>query len=108
MSEAEFHFEVESSTEEGIKKTTIICHGRLVAGIAGEIRDVVKPLIPQGGEIVIDLGDVQFLDSMGLGALVGLKVSALNEGYCVLKLENLTPRLQDLLTMTNLKSLFAS
>lgn len=105
---AAFHCEVESSVEEGVKVTTVRCHGRLIHQTAGEVKDIVKPLIPQGGVIVIDLKDVTFLDSLGLGTLVGLKVSAINEGYCTLKLENLTPRITELLKLTNLTNLFSS
>jgi len=107
-SEVPFHCEVENSTENGVKVTTVRCHGRLVNQTAGEVKEIVKPLIPQGGTIVIDLKDVTFLDSLGLGILVGLKVSAINEGFCQLKLENLTPRLQELLKLTNLTKLFSS
>ncbi len=99
---------MENSTENGVKKTTVLCHGRLVNQTAGTVKDIVKPMIPQGGIIVIDLADVTFLDSLGLGTLVGLKVSAINEGYCQLRLENLTPRLQELLSLTNLTKLFSS
>lgn len=107
-SEVPFHCEVENSVEEGVKVTMVRCHGRLINQTAGEVKDMVKPLIPQGGTIVIDLSDVTFLDSLGLGTLVGLKVSAINEGYCMLKLVNLTPRVQELLKLTNLTKLFAS
>jgi anti-anti-sigma factor len=100
--------EVESSTENGQKVTTVRCHGRLINQTAGQVKEIVKPLIPQGGTILIDLKDVTFLDSLGLGTLVGLKVSAINEGYCTLKLENLSPRLQELLKLTSLTSLFSS
>jgi anti-anti-sigma factor len=103
-----FHCDVESSVENGIKTTTVRCHGRLVNQTAGEVKDIVKPLIPQGGSIIIDLSDVSFLDSLGLGTLVGLKVSAINEGYCTLKLENISPRVKELLRLTNLTSLFSS
>jgi anti-anti-sigma factor len=107
-SEVPFHCEVENSVEEGTKVTTVRCHGRLINQTAGKVKDIVKPLIPQGGTIVLDLTGVTFLDSLGLGTLVGLKVSAINEGYCTLKLVNLTPRVQELLTLTNLTKLFAS
>jgi len=106
--EVPFHCDVESSVENGVKVTTVRCHGRLVNQTAGEVKDIVKPLIPQGGTILIDLKDVTFMDSLGLGTLVGLKVSAINEGYCRLKLENLSPRLQELLKLTSLTSLFSS
>ena len=107
-SEVVFHCDVESSVEEGVKVTTVRCHGRLINQTAGEVKEIVKPLIPQGGVIVIDLSDVTYLDSLGLGTLVGLKVSAINEGYCTLRLENLSPRIQELLRLTNLTKLFAS
>ena len=64
--------------------TTIKCHGELVSNTAGEIKEVVRPLILLGGRIIIDLGDVKHLDSAGLGALVGLKTSAINQGYAPL------------------------
>jgi anti-anti-sigma factor len=106
--EAPFHCEVESSIEDGVKVTTVRCHGRLINQTADEVKNIVKPLIPQGGVIVIDLNDVTFLDSLGLGTLVGLKVSAINEGYCTLRLDNLSVRVQDLLKLTNLTKLFSS
>jgi anti-anti-sigma factor len=106
--EVAFNCTIENSTEDGVKVTTVRCHGRLTNQTAGQVKDIVKPLIPQGGIIVIDLNDVTFLDSLGLGTLVGLKVSAINEGYCQLRLENLTPRLQELLKLTNLTKLFSS
>ncbi|MBB5339126.1 STAS domain-containing protein [Tunturiibacter gelidoferens] len=107
-SEVPFHCAVENSTENGVKVTTVRCHGRLINQTAGEVKEIVKPLIPQGGKIVIDLAEVTFLDSLGLGTLVGLKVSAINEGYCTLKLQNLSPRIQELLKLTSLTNLFAS
>ena len=91
-----------------MKVTRVLCHGRLNNQTAGEVKEVVKPLIPQGGVIEIDLTDVNHLDSSGLGTLVGLKVSALHEGYCTLKLVNLTPRVTELLKLTNLMQVFSS
>ena len=108
MADTPFSCEVESSVVDGVKVTTVRCHGRVINQTAGEVKEIVKPLIPQGGVIEIDLTDVDFLDSSGLGTLVGLKVSALHEGYCTLKLVNLTPRVKDLLSMTNLTQLFSS
>jgi len=103
-----FHFESESTVEHDNKVTTVRCHGRLVNQTAGELRDFVKALIPQGGTIVLDLTDVDFMDSLGLGTLVGLKVSAIHQGYCTLELVNLTPRIQELVKLTSLTKLFSS
>jgi|ERR1700728_4776750 anti-anti-sigma factor len=104
--DASFHYEVEESQDaRGWKTTTIHCHGRLVNQTAGQVKELVKPLIANGGRIVLDFGDLEYLDSSGLGALVGLKVSALHQGLCKLELENLSPRLKDLLKTTNLTQL---
>jgi anti-anti-sigma factor len=69
---------------------------------------VVRPLIPQGGRIVIDLADVNYLDSSGLGALVGLKASAVKQGLCILEFANMTPRVLELLRITRLTQMFSS
>jgi anti-anti-sigma factor len=82
--------------------TTIKCHGRLVAGNSGELSELVKPLIPLGGRVVVDLGDLNYLDSSGLGTLVGLKVSAVKQGFCRVELVNMTPRVLELLRIANL------
>ena len=103
-----FHYEVEKSQDEVMGRvTTIKCHGRLTNESAGQVKELVKPLIDSGGRIVMDFADLEYLDSSGLGALVGLKVSALNKGLCRLELINLSPRIKDLLTLANLTQLFS-
>src|SRR5580700_2127098 len=99
-----FHCEIENSNhdQQGNKLTTVKCHGRLVAGNSAQITELVRPLIPLGGHIVIDVGDVSYLDSSGLGALVGLKASAMRQGFCILELANMTPRVLELIRITNL------
>jgi anti-sigma B factor antagonist len=86
----------------------VTCHGRLVGGTADVIKETVKPLIADGGKIIVDVGDIQFVDSMGLGALVGLKISAIGAGYCTLQYENLSKRVQELVSMTHLTDLLKS
>lgn len=105
-----FQCEVEKSGDDqhGNKVTTIKCHGGLVRDNAGEIEAVVKPLIPLGGRIVIDLSEVDYLDSSGLGALVGLKVSAIKQGLCIVEFVNMAPRVLELLRVTNLLQMFSS
>jgi anti-sigma B factor antagonist len=106
-----FHCDVEKSNEKderGNQVTTVRCHGDLVSENTNTIRALVRPLIPLGGRIVIDLGDVKHLDSSGLGALVGLKASALNQGLCILEFANVTPRILELLRITHLTKMFSS
>jgi anti-sigma B factor antagonist len=106
--ETSFHYEVETSKDANDwKLTTITCHGRLVSDTADQLRELVKPLIAEGGRIVVDFADLKYLDSLGLGSLVGLKVSAINKGMCKLEFVNLSPRVRELLSITNLTELFA-
>ncbi len=81
------------------------CSGRLVAGVTGVLRDRVRELIPHANAIVLDLTDLQHMDSSGLGAIVGLYVSARRAG-CDLRLVNFNKRIRELLGMTNLLSVF--
>jgi len=107
--ESVFTYKVAKSQDDlGNNVTTLTFHGRLVSENTVQVKDLIKPLIAEGGRIVIDLGELSYLDSSGLGALVGLKVSALNKGLCRLELVNLTPRIKELLTLANLTKLFAS
>ncbi len=104
-----FSYEIEKSQDQqsGAKVTTVKCHGRMVFENAREMSEQVKPLIPLSGRIVIDLGDISYLDSAGLGSLVGLKVSAINQGCCVLELVNMGPRVMELLRITKVMHLFS-
>jgi anti-anti-sigma factor len=99
-----FYCEIEKTPNDefGNKVTVVKCHGQLVSDTALQLKEVIKPLISSGGRIILDLGDLHHLDSSGLGTLVGLKVSAINHGYCMLELTNMTPRILDLLRVTNL------
>ena len=102
------HCDVEKTSDPVTGRViTVRCHGELIAGTSGTIKDTVKPLIAEGGHIILDFEDVSYVDSMGLGALVGLKVSALNAGYCRLEFVNLSKRIQELLRITNLTELFS-
>jgi anti-sigma B factor antagonist len=104
-----FNFETEKSTDESNNAvTTVKCHGRLVSDTNREFKDVIASFIPQGGRIVIDLADVEYMDSSGIGTLVGLKTSATKSGRCLLELVNVPPHLAELLRITKLTQLFAS
>jgi anti-anti-sigma factor len=51
--------------------------------------------------VVLDFTGVNYLDSSGLGMIVGLLVSAKRSG-CKLRLVNLSPRVKEIFTMTRL------
>ena len=104
-----FQYEIEMERDENDFEVTVVkCHGKLTSESRDVIRDVVHPMILRGGRIAIDFADVNYLDSAGLGAIVGLKVSAISRGLCVLMLRNFTPRVMELLKITNLTQLLSS
>jgi anti-anti-sigma factor len=82
------------------------CHGRLISGGTDILYSQISPLIPVTKRIVLDLTDLVHMDSMGLGTLIRLYVSAKSAG-CELKLINLGTRIRKLLAITNLISVFA-
>ena len=82
------------------------CHGRIVFGDESiALREFVKDLLKTNNQIVINLGEVNYIDSGGLGTLVGLYTSARSAGG-VIKLANLTNRVGELLQVTKLLTVF--
>jgi anti-anti-sigma factor len=109
-SNGSFRYEIENLPEDahGNKVTVVKCHGRLISENTAEIKEIVKPLLAVGGRIVIDLGDLNYMDSSGLGALIGLKVSAVKQGLCILEFVNMTPRIMELLRISNLSNVLST
>ncbi|HME35641.1 MAG TPA: STAS domain-containing protein [Candidatus Sulfotelmatobacter sp.] len=92
-------------TVDGI--LAIECSGRIVFGDESSLlREEVKRAIADGQKrIVLNLGQVSYIDSGGLGTLVALHTSAHNAGGTI-KLANLTQRVGDLLQITKLLTVF--
>jgi anti-sigma B factor antagonist len=86
-------------------EAVVRCSGKLQAGVTDVLYLEVRKLIPDTKRIVLDLTDLTHMDSMGLGTLVRLYVSARTAG-CDLELVNLGKRIRQLLGMTNLMSFF--
>jgi anti-sigma B factor antagonist len=90
------------------KGNTIVvhCNGRLVAGVNDILYTKVSHLIPETKRIVLDLTNLTRVDSMGLGTLVRLYVSARSAG-CSLELINLAKQIRLLLGTAGLMKVFA-
>jgi anti-sigma B factor antagonist len=86
--------------------TIVRCHGQLVFGVTDILSTQVRKLIPTTKRIMLDLSDLTFMDSMGLGTLVRLYVSAKSAG-CEIQLTHLRKRIEELLALTNLLSVFS-
>ncbi len=94
---------LEKSTNQG--RTIVKCSGELRSDASGKLKDEVKALIPQSKSIVLDLTNLTYMDSSGLGALVALYVSCRN-AHCELRLINLNKRIAELLRLTKLATIF--
>jgi anti-sigma B factor antagonist len=87
--------------------TVLDISGRITLGEGNVmLRDIVRELADKGNkQIVLNLGEVNYIDSSGLGELVKTHTTIQNKGG-ELKLTNLNKRVSDLLQMTRLSAVF--
>jgi len=88
--------------------TVLTISGEITLSAGGDVqlKDKIQSLLQQGRrKILLDLGNVSYVDSAGLGQLVQATVTASKNGG-KLKLLNLTKRLNDLLVVTKLSTVF--
>lgn len=95
---------METRVVDGV--TVVSCSGRIVFGEeANALRDTLKKLLAGTKQIVLNLGGVSYIDSGGLGTLVGVYSSARASGADI-KLTGLGQRLRDVLAITKLATVF--
>lgn len=97
----ELSFETIRNPEEIIVR----CTGKIESGTSAELQTNVRSLMPETKCIVLDLTDVSYMDSSGLGAIIGIYLSARRQ-RCGLKLIHLNQRLQELFHITKMASVF--
>jgi anti-sigma B factor antagonist len=86
--------------------TVVSCHGRVMFGEeASALREYLKQVLALNPKIVLNLSDVSYIDSGGLGTLVGVYSTARSGGADV-KLCGLGQRLRDVLQVTKLVTVF--
>ena len=95
------------STRQVDGVTIVDCSGRITLGEGSVIlKDTVRELLSKGQKrILLNLGDVNYIDSSGIGELVSAFTTARNQGGD-LKLLNLTKKVHDLLQITKLYTVF--
>ncbi len=87
--------------------TVLDLSGRITLGEGSvQLRDAIRDLISKGQKnILLNLGEVNYIDSSGLGELVSAYTTARNQG-AALKLLKLTKKVHDLLQLTKLYTVF--
>lgn len=93
--------ELNVTTKMSTVEPVVHCSGRVTSTTVSLLQNAVRGLLPTSKAIAIDLTDVTFMDSMGLGALVGLYVSAKRAG-ARLRVINLNQRIKELFSITHL------
>ena len=91
------------STRQVDGVTIVDCSGRITLGEGSiTLRDTVSQLLTKGQKkILLNLGDVNYIDSSGIGELVSAFTTVRKQGG-ELKLLNLTKKVHDLLQITKL------
>ncbi|HEV2398328.1 MAG TPA: STAS domain-containing protein [Candidatus Sulfotelmatobacter sp.] len=95
------------NTREVSHVTILDVQGRIVLGDEiHQLRDAVRGLIAEGKKkIVLNLAEVDYIDSSGVGELVGCFTTVRNAGG-ELKLLNLSQKVHDVLHVTKLYTVF--
>ena len=98
---------MKASTRQVNGVTIVDMSGRITLGEGSVIlRESVKDLLGKGQKkILLNLGDVSYIDSSGIGELVSAFTSVRNQGG-ELKLLKLTKKVHDLLQITKLYTVF--
>ena len=96
--------DIRESSREGVDILSL--KGRLTVGEASAVREKVSAVAAAGHvNVVLNLGDVEYIDSTGLGALV-ICFTSLKKAAGALKLVNPNKRNVELLLLTKLHTIF--
>ena len=98
---------MKASTRQMDGVTVVDLSGRITLGEGSVVlRDTIRDLVGKGNKkILLNLGDVTYIDSSGIGELVSAFTTVRNQGG-ELKLLNLTKKVHDLLQITKLYTVF--
>jgi anti-anti-sigma factor len=93
----ELKLEVAATAEE----TLVRCIGKMTFTSAGALQAELRRLIPETNRLVLDLAEMTYLDSFGLGVLVGAHLSAQRQQR-QLKMMNVSRQAKQLMEVTHL------
>lgn len=96
-----------STTRQAGDVTILVIKGKLTIGVGEvQLRNAVQQALDSGvHQLILNLRDISTIDSSGIGELVSAYTTASNRG-CRLKLCEMPPKIQDMLTITQLITIF--
>jgi len=98
---------MKATTRQVDSVSVVDLSGRITLGEGcSQLRELIRDLLAKGHKnILLNLGEVTYIDSSGIGELVSGFTAVSNQGG-QLKLLNLTKKVQDLLQITKLLTVF--
>ena len=97
----ELTFRTEKNPDEAVAHAS----GRITSATSGLLQATIRGLIPETKRIVLDLSNVNYIDSSGIGSMVAVYLAA-SKVQCELKVVNAQPRIRDLFEITKLSAVF--
>jgi len=96
--------ELKLEIERRPEAVVVLCTGKIVSNTSPHLQETVRPLIAENKCVLLDLTNVSYMDSSGLGSIVGLWVNS-KKNNCDLKLIRLSDRVRELLKLSHLGTL---
>ena len=94
------------ATDRTPAEIVVHCTGKVTSDTVQQLRATVKPLLSESKTVVLDLTNVTYVDSSGLGAMVGLYISA-KVAKSQLRLINLNEHLKEIFSITRVGQVMA-
>ncbi len=83
--------QLDVTTDETPSETIVRFAGRITLETTEKVKTTVKPLLARSKRVVLDFENVKYMDSSGIGTIVGLYASA-KAASCQLKLVNVSDK----------------
>jgi len=94
------------ATDRTAIEIVVLCTGKITSDTIQQLKATVKPLLSESKTVVLDLTNVTYVDSSGLGAMVGLYISA-KVAKSQLRLINLNEHLKEIFSITRVGQVMA-
>jgi anti-sigma B factor antagonist len=91
--------------EKNADQTVVYGSGRITSASSDLLQQTIRGLIPETRRILLDLTNVNYIDSSGIGAMVSVYLAA-SRVQCDFKVANAQPRIRDLFEITKLSAVF--
>ena len=94
------------ATDKTPTEIVVHCTGKITSDTIQQLKPTVKPLFSEAKTVLLDLTNVTYMDSSGLGAILGLYISA-KAVKGRLRLINLNQHLKEIFSITRVGQVMA-